>query len=184
MTTARIVVMKITTIFAAALLIGAGATSFGNGIRIGDTTASRIAKDSSIIGKGQSGQCLPFAMALQKKLAVAGIPARVITYGYEMGGVPVTSAGGDISAQPTMGTTGRGAHAVVAYQDGDRTYIMDNQSWTPQWVHNAAPVQMAQQFSGINTSVKVARVVNSSALPKATAVAVTVPRVSKRLAAN
>ena len=54
----------------------------------------------------------------------------------------------------------RASHAVVVYQDGDRTYMMDNQSWTPQWIHNASPVQMAQQFSGINCSVKMARVIN------------------------
>lgn len=155
------------------------------GLRIGDTAAARIAKDSSIPGKGKVGQCLPFAMALQKKFAAAGITSRVVVYGYEAGGVPTTDATGDVSAQPAFGTAaGRGSHAVAMYDDGGRTYVMDNQSWTPQWVHNAAPTQMAQQFSGINTSVKMARVVPLESAPKATAVAKVTPHSTARLALN
>jgi hypothetical protein len=46
---------------------------------------------------------------------------------------------------------------------------MDNQSWTPQWVRNAAPMQMAQQFSGIHSSVKMARVLPAQRTPNGAA---------------
>jgi hypothetical protein len=110
---------------------------------------------------------MPFAIALHKKFEAAGIPSRVVVYGYESGGVPIPNAGGEISAQPVLGEgAGRGSHAVVIYDDSGRTYVMDNQSWTPQWVRNATPMQMAQQFSGINTSVKMARVLPDQQAPK------------------
>jgi len=167
------------------MLVFAGASCMAGGFRIGDTPAARIAKDSSIPGKGKAGQCLPFATALQKKMEAAGIAARVVVYGYEAGGVPATDATGDVSTQPAFGTAaGRGSHAVVMYNDGGRTYVMDNQSWTPQWVHNAAPVQMAQQFSGIHCSVKMARVVPTVRETRAAAVAAAMPRATKWLAAN
>ncbi len=167
------------------MLICTGASSLAGGIRIGDTQASRIAKDFSIPGKGKPSQCLPFAMALQKKVEAAGIAARVVVYGYEAGGVPAMDAAGDVSAQQVLGTAvGRGSHAVVMYDDGVRIYVMDNQSWTPQWVHHAAPVPMAQQFSGINYNVKMARVVNGDNSRKAAATAKATPRTAPRLALN
>ena len=159
-----------------ALVVFTGAPCRAGDIRIGDTRAERIAKDTSIPGKGKGGQCLPFAMALQKKFAVAGIHSHIVIYGYEAGAVPTEDA-----PLPVLGTAGtRGAHAVVVYDDGGRTYVMDNQSWVPQWVRTAAPIQMAQQFSGINCSVKMARVLHDRSAPKAPAV----PSPTMRLAAN
>lgn len=152
-------IIEKTATSAAAVLLLTGMACHAGSIRIGDTPAARIAKDTHIPGKGKAGQCLPFAQALHQKLEAAGIPSRVVVYGYESGGVPVPGAGGEIAVSPILGDgAGRGAHAVVIYDDGGRTYVMDNQSWTPQWVRNATPMQMAQQFSGINTSVKMARV--------------------------
>jgi hypothetical protein len=143
-----------------ALLMPACSTFRNADIRIGDTPAARLAKDVHITGKGVPGQCLPFAMALHKKLEAAGIPSRVIVYGYETSAVPGMSFAGGMSAE----MPNRGAHAVVAYDDGGRTYVMDNQSWIPQWVHTAAPLQTAQQFSGINYNVRMARVVGDESL--------------------
>jgi len=153
-----------------ATLLFSGMTSgYAANIRIGETLASRIAKDVSIPGKGKAGQCLPFAVALQKKLAAAGIPAQVVVYGYEAGGVPVQDVSGELTAQPVLSERGsRGSHAVVVYDDGGRTYVMDNQAWVPQWVHNASAMQMAQQFSGIHSSVKMARVLPGGGNPEAT----------------
>jgi len=74
--------------------------------------------------------------------------------------VPQTGATQSVGGRPGDCAS----HAVVAYEDGGRTYIMDNQSWTPQWVRGGAPIQMAQLFSGINADVKVARVVRDSGL--------------------
>jgi hypothetical protein len=125
-------------------------------IRIGDTSAARIAKDAHLPGKGVPGQCLPFAAALHGKLQAAGIPSEVLVYGYEATPGP----GMAVSAGK------RGAHAVVLYQDGGRSYVMDNQSWAPQWLHEAAPLQMAQQFSGIACNVRVARMMNGDASGK------------------
>jgi hypothetical protein len=133
------------------------------GIRIGDTPAARIAKDSHIPGKGVAGQCLPYAVALHKKLEAAGIPSRVIVYGYEASG----AAGSAAESAPSSPAANRGAHAVVSYDDGGRTYIMDNQSWAPKWIHDAEPVKMAQQFSGLNCDVKIARVLDDEIPRKA-----------------
>jgi len=140
---------------AATLLLPACSSLSTASIRIGDTRAARIAKDTTIPGKGVPGQCLPFANALQEKLEAAGIPSKVIVYGYEASAMPQAGA-----TQPGD----RGSHAVVAYEDSGRTYIMDNQSWTPQWVHDGPAIQMAQRFSGIYADVKVARVVRDSSL--------------------
>ena len=52
-------------------------------IRIGDTAAARIAKNSHIPGKDVPGQCLPFANALHAKFEAAGIPSEVLVYGYQ-----------------------------------------------------------------------------------------------------
>jgi len=157
-----------------------GSSCLAGGIRIGETPAAHIAKDASIPGKGKSGQCLPFAVALQKKFQAAGIASRVIVYGYEGGGVPAVTTDGEIMAQPAGGGAARGSHAVVVYDDGGRTYVMDNQSWTPQWIRNAAPVQMAQQFSGINCSVKMARVISTDRTPKTLGL----PSSARRIASN
>ena len=164
------------------MVLFGGVSCFAGDIRIGNTAASRIAKDTSIPGKGKPGECLPFARALQKKFQAAGIPARVVVYGYEQGGVPAVTTSGDIYAQPTGTGADRGSHAVVVYEDGGRTYVMDNQSWTPQWVRNASPKEMAQQFSGINCSVKMARVEDGDGVstPKSPAKA----SVTRRVAAN
>lgn len=151
----------------AAFIALAGIPCQAGGIRIGDTPAARIAKDASLPGKGKLGECLPFARALQKKFEAAGIPSRIVVYGYEQGGVPAISTEGDMAPQPSGVGAARGSHVAVVYEDGGRTYMMDNQSWTPHWVHNATPLQMAQQFSGIQCSVKMARVMPEERGPKA-----------------
>jgi hypothetical protein len=70
----------------------------------------------------------------------------------------------------------------VVYDDGGRSYMMDNQLWLPRWIHNGSPMQMAQQFSGINCSVKMARVVGGEgkSAPKSPAMA----SATRRVAAN
>jgi hypothetical protein len=149
--------MKIVAMISAVALLAASSALAG-GIRIGDTVASRIAKDPTIPGKGKAGQCLPFARALQQKFEAAGISARVVVYGYE-------AEGAAPGAAPAP-AAGRASHAVVVYEDKGRTYIMDNQSWKPVWVHQGAPMQMAQQFSGFNTNVRMAHVVAPEVSPK------------------
>jgi hypothetical protein len=129
-------------VLASACLLPEFAMAGGGKIRIGDTPARRIAKDRSLPGKGVEGQCLPFAVALHQKFKAAGIPSKVITYGYQSLKTPISSR------QPT-----NGAHAVVAYNDEGRTYVMDNQSWAPTWVHDGSAVAMTQQFSGMDYHV-------------------------------
>jgi hypothetical protein len=107
------------------------------GLRVGDTRAMTIAKDSSLAGKNVSGKCLPFAVALNKKFHEAGITSRIIGYSYEDAGRLAASRG----------------HAVVAFQDGGRTYLMDNQSWTPRWMESTNTRDLAVQFEGMNTRV-------------------------------
>jgi len=112
----------------AAVALCACSTSPTAGLRIGNTPARSIAMDPCIPGKGVPGQCLPYAIALQKKLAKAGIHSKVIAYRFE-----------DLS-DPANAMANRG-HAVVAYQDRGRTYLMDNISDTPLWVEANAPAE-------------------------------------------
>lgn len=118
-------------------------------IRIGNTPARKIAKDMSIPGKGVDGQCLVFAQALHRKFQAAGIQSRIVTFGYESLG----TIGGAFTNTRNQG----GAHAVVAYNDGGRIYLMDNQSWMPTWVKAADAAGLAQQFAGMDIKVTSAR---------------------------
>ena len=129
---------------------------------------SRIAKDASLLtGKGISGQVPPCpspgAAATQVRQA-AGIPSRMIVYSYETFATPLASA---VTTQPDDLAGNQplvaGSHIVVAYEDRGRTYIMDNESWTPKWIHEASPAKMAQQMSGLDYKVQLARVVRDDA---------------------
>lgn len=117
-------------------------------IRIGDTLAKRIAKDMTVSGKGVIGQCLPYAQALHARFCSVGIRSKILIFNYQ-----------NLSSPATNGARcAAGAHAVVAFEDGGRIYIADNQSWLPVWIQEAAPASMAQQFSGKDLRVVSARV--------------------------
>lgn len=131
-------------------LVGFSSTSQAAGIRIGNTPASRIAKAADVPGKGVYGKCLPFALALHQKFQAAGIPSRVIAYRYE-------------KAASASANSVESGHAIVAYEDGGRTYVIDNQSWAPQWVYNGSPAELARQFSGIGFEITQAKVVKAAA---------------------
>ena len=118
-------------------------------IRIGSTPARKIAKDMNIPGKGVDGQCLLFAQALHKKFRAAGIASKIVTFSYESLG----TIGGAFTNTRNQG----GAHAVVAYNDGGRIYLMDNQSWMPTWVKDTDATGLAQQFAGMDIKVTSAR---------------------------
>jgi hypothetical protein len=144
----------------AALFLAACAPFRVGSIRVGYSAAGHIAKDMSIPGKGVSGECLPFALALQQKFEAAGIPSKIIAYSYEA----MSPARFIDRSQPTP-AIGRadsysGAHAIVEYNDDGRIYIMDNQSWSPTWVHEASNAGLAQQFGGTNISIRKARIVD------------------------
>jgi hypothetical protein len=151
-------------IIASSMLLLALAPLRAGGIRIGDTPARRIAKDAKIAGKFVEGQCLPFANALHAKFQAAGIPSKVLTFQYETLSTPrdlFGEQGAFASKSERGGVTG--AHAVVVYEDEGRTYVMDNQSWQPKWIHDATPVEVAQQFAGMNTAIGAARVTDDGA---------------------
>ena len=142
----------------AAVLMATGAPLHAIDIRIGDTTATRIAKDTTVPGKGVMGQCLPYAHALYARFCAAGINSKILIYRYH-----------GFSAPATGGTRcAAGSHAVVAFEDRGRIYIADNQSWLPKWVQKASPATMAQQFSGRNLSVASAHVVRDGGSEKNT----------------
>jgi hypothetical protein len=138
-------------------LTGCASRQAGN-IRIGDTPAGRIAKDGNIPGKGTYGKCLPYALALHSRLQAAGIPSKVIVYSYETLSSPADLLNGGTRGGVRAGTPG--SHAIVAYVDGGRTYIMDNQSWMPRWVRDGSPTGLAVQFSGANIGVLAANVMD------------------------
>ncbi len=155
--TKRVSTILILGIAASLLPACAPQTRIGS-VRIGYSKAGRIAKDMSLPGKGVEGQCLPFANALHQKFAAAGIPSKIIVYHYTPLSSPVAyddfnralcSDARNLNAPRT--------HAVVAYNDDGRTYIMDNQSWYPTWIHDASPTEMAQQFSGMDLHVDLAQ---------------------------
>src|SRR5262245_9301230 len=72
--------MKTPTLFILAVALTLPA--YGS-LRIGNTPARRIAKDTSLPGKGRQDQCLVFARALHQRFQAAGIPSRVIAFRYE-----------------------------------------------------------------------------------------------------
>jgi hypothetical protein len=145
-------------VIASSLLLLALAPLQAGGIRIGDTPARRIAKDAKIAGKFVDGQCLPFANALHAKFQAAGIPSKILTFQYETLSAPRDLFGEQRAVAPINERGGlTGAHAVVVYEDEGRTYVMDNQSWQPKWIHDAPPIEVAQQFAGMNTAIGAAR---------------------------
>jgi hypothetical protein len=151
----------ITAVLAASLMASAP-LSMGE-IRIGDTPARRIAKETTLRGKYVEGQCLPFALALHARFRAAGIPSKVICFNYETLSRPCEIFG-EHRAFPSIYDRGglTGVHAVVAYEDKGRTYLMDNQSWQPKWIHDDSPLGMARQFGGMDTLVAKARVVDNA----------------------
>jgi hypothetical protein len=152
--------IKAITVVLAALLSGCASFRVGD-IRVGDTPARRIAKETSLPGKNVDGQCLPFAVALHARFQAAGIPSKVISFNYET--LPAArEIFGELRAIAPVNERGgiTGVHAVVAYEDQGRTYVMDNQSWQPKWIHDASAIGIAQQFGGMDTLVAKARVVD------------------------
>ena len=143
------------------MLLSACAPLLAGGIRIGDTPARRIAKDPAIPGKFVEGQCLPFAAALQAKFQAAGIPSKILSFQYETLSAPRDLIG-DQRPVPSINDRGGqvGTHAVVVYEDDGRTYVMDNQSWQPKWIHDASLAGMASQFAGMNIAVGDTRVID------------------------
>jgi len=112
------------------------------GLRVGDTPARAIARQNAVKGKNVQGQCLPYALNLVEKLRAAGISAHVLGYCY-----------GETTGGARDWGNMRG-HAVVVYQDGGRTYLMDNQSWMPRWVEQANDNHhLAVQFEGMNSQI-------------------------------
>ena len=151
----------------APLFFGSGPLSMGE-IRLGDTPARRIARESTLRGKYVEGQCLPFALALHARFQAAGIPSKVIAFSYETLPAP-HQIFNERRAFPGAGEGGgaTGSHAMVAYEDQGRTYLMDNQSWQPRWIHEDSPFGMARQAGGMNSLVANARVVDKSPLSNA-----------------
>lgn len=139
---------KLNLLALAVTAMGICTTARALDIRIGNTPARAIAKDMSIPGKGVDGQCLPFALALHERFQAAGIASKVIVYRYNA-----------LSTFASEGIhkTEAGAHAVVAYDDRGRVYVMDNQSWLPTWVKAGTIKELAEQFSGMNVQVGEAR---------------------------
>jgi hypothetical protein len=116
-------------------------------IRIGYGPAGNIARAPDVHGKNIPGQC-PFARELHARLQTAGIPSAIIIYAYAAD----SRLAGPLNAPLS--------HAVVAYEDRGRTYIMDNQSSTPVWVKKTTLAGMAQRFSGPAIAVRGARIEN------------------------
>lgn len=117
-------------------------------IRIGYGPAGNIARAPDLPGKTVPGQCLPFARELHARLQAAGIPSAIITYAYAAD----SRLAGPLDAPLS--------HAVVAYEDRGRTYIMDNQSPAPVWMQKTTLAGMAQRFSGPAIAVRGARIEN------------------------
>lgn len=128
-------------------------------LRIGPTPARRIAKDAHLPGKGVDGQCLPYARSLHRRLQTAGIPSKVIVFRYEsMGRMPSPFSN---NASYGLARPQSGAHAIVAYNDGGRMYVTDNQSWMPQWVRGDSAEELARQVGGMDHHITAARELGS-----------------------
>ena len=121
--------------------------------RIGNTPAAQIAKNPALPGKYETGQCLPYALALNKSFRAAGIPSKVIGFKYE-----------NVTNGERLG--GAGAHAVVVYNDKGRIYVMDNQSTSPTWVAQGSSAAMMEQFGGMDLSIRKAWTVGNFGFAK------------------
>lgn len=150
-----------TTITLTSLALTACAPFSVGDVRIGHTPARKIAKDSSVPGKGVDGKCLLFANSLHAKFRQAGIPSKVLAFRYES----MLSTPMGVNSEPNYSVPRSfgGAHAAVAYNDDGRTYLMDNLSWNPKWVSDDSTQGMAQQFAGMDINVLEARVLKSPA---------------------
>lgn len=150
----------------AGLCLSACAPFHTGGIRIGDTRARRIAKDATIPGKYRDGDCLQYARALHARFRAAGIRSKVVSFNYETLPVPQPLFG-DVPAVPARDERGgfSGAHAVVVYEDMGRTYVMDNESWQPKWIHDSSPAAAAERFSGMHTLVADAQIISEPQHP-------------------
>jgi hypothetical protein len=140
----------------AILMASVGCTSFRVGsVRVGQTKAARIAKAPSLPGKFVEGECLVFARSLHREFERAGISSKILAFRYES----LSPIYGALDPEPSMASFKKPSvparsHAVVAYDDDGRTYLMDNESWRPRWVKAASPTQMARQFGGMDVAVR------------------------------
>jgi hypothetical protein len=142
----------------ATISLALGTLPVNGEVRIGYGRAAQLARASDIPGKNVPGQCFQFAQALHARFRAAGIRSKIITYGYEPDVMPFAGVCPSSPATPRC-------HAVVAYDDEGRTYIMDNQCWAPVWVRDASAIEMMQRFSGLDVAVRSARVVPDADSP-------------------
>jgi hypothetical protein len=133
---------KILTIVLASVMF-AGAASAAGTENIG-----KVARSKDVPGKFVPGQCKVFAIELAKRLNAAGADAKVIVY--------------DWQSADSRGGAATGRHAVVVYQEGSRTYVMDNMTWSPKWVKTGSGQTIAQTFSGQGVYVASAQEMNTS----------------------
>jgi len=131
----------IAALVSSAIVLPACSTSHLTGVRVGNTPVRSIAMDPGLPGKGVPGQCLPYALALQKKLRASGVNSEIVAYRYE-----------DLVGAGKFARNRK--HAAVSFNDEGRTYLMDNVSSEPLWVENSLPVeQQLGQLEGMDARV-------------------------------
>lgn len=118
-------------------------------LRLSYGEASKIALATDLPGKRMPGQCLPFARALAERLRAAGFQANAVTFTFQ-------SAPGSHQNEGTI-SEDYSCHAAVIYNDGGRTYVMDNQRGAPLWVHQGSVTNMLQRFAGPDIAVLAAK---------------------------
>jgi hypothetical protein len=107
-------------------------------LRLGNTPARSIALSPSLPGKSAYGECKAFALALDLKFKQANISSQVVGFEYEALGRRSELRG----------------HAVVIFEDGGRTYVMDNQMSSPVWIKNSGSLaEKVAQITDLNTTV-------------------------------
>jgi hypothetical protein len=114
-----------------------------------DDIGMKLAKDRSIVGKNQIGQCAAYADALFAKMNAAGVEAYRVSFDWSN----LNSVAGQ-----------SGAHAVVVFRSAQgRYYGVDNMTWKPIWLKGNNSQQWATFIAGMDTSASVRDTVASRA---------------------
>ena len=109
----------------------------------------KLAKDRSIPGKNQIGECAKYADALFAKMNASGVEAYRVSFDWShLSGI----------------SGGQGAHAVVVFKDArGRYYGVDNMTWKPIWLKGNNSQEWATFIAGMDTSTSVRNTVASKA---------------------
>jgi hypothetical protein len=110
----------------------------------------KLAKDRSLPGKNQIGECAVYADALFAKMNAAGVEAYRVSFDWT-----------NYTSSPSSPS---GAHAVVVFRDSrGRYYGVDNMTWKPIWLKGSSAQEWTSFIAGMDSSTSVRNTIASNA---------------------